>query len=164
MKPIIQSEKWVLQQSLIQIDGSDNATIIIARASEDAVAKNTLPDIAVGSNIKAIYCELWLLSATSGIGTFIVTVEKSVNDAAIPIPFGNMTALDSYANKKNIFYTSQGVIGDMNSNAVPVVRQWVRIPKGKQRMGRGDQMIINVTAQVPTDLSICGVFIYKTYQ
>ena len=73
--------------------------------------------------------------------------------------------LNDYPNKKNILKTSQGVIGDANTNTTPVFREWIAIPKGKQRMGLGDRLMLNVSclAEAANDLEICGMFIYKEY-
>ncbi len=161
MKPIIQSEKRIVQQSLVVIPGSDSNSIIIARAKRDVTG---LPDVEIGTTIKAVYCELWYQGSSAQPGTAISTLEKLPNDGTIPVPFGNMTALDAYTNKKNIFYSTQGIVGDSNSNPIPFVRQWIKIPKGKQRFGTGDTLLWNVAAQTPTDIEVCGLFIYKTYQ
>ncbi len=74
--------------------------------------------------------------------------------------FTNSATLDSYTNKKNLLYITQGVSPDANGNPVPVLRQWFKIPKGKQRFGLADALILNLSANVE-DMTHCGVFIYK---
>ena len=161
MRPIIQSQKRIVQQSFFTVLGGATGSIIIARAERDATG--AVPDIEIGTVVKAVYCELWLITDALEPGTFVATLEKLPLDATLPIPIGNMTALDTYTNKKNIFYTTQGVVGMNTTNPIPVIRQWINIPKGKQRFGLGDQLIFTVGAQTTEDLEICGVFIYKAY-
>jgi len=73
--------------------------------------------------------------------------------------------LHDYPNKKNLFKTSQGLLGDANSNAVPIFREWIAIPKGKQRIGLGDTLVFNLAAlgEMDQDVEVCGLVIYKEY-
>ncbi len=58
---------------------------------------------------------------------------------------------------------TQGVFGDKFTNSVALVRQWFKIPKGKQRFGLGDQLF--VTAQsTGQDFQLCGFATYKEYK
>ena len=103
----------------------------------------------------------WISSTDTAIGSFTITIEKNAAGAA------NMTAaqsvaLHAYPNKKNILYTTQGLSAGSVSNPQPVVRQWIKIPKGKQRFGLGDRLTINILATA-TNLQFCGQFIYKSY-
>jgi len=67
-----------------------------------------------------------------------------------------------YPNKKNIFFASQGVIGDLTTQAIPVHRGWVKIPKGKQRFGLGDRFAMTVAA-TGAEIEFCGMSTYKEY-
>ena len=75
----------------------------------------------------------------------------------------DITSMNSYANKKNILYTTQGVLGDTNSNPIPAMRGWFKIPKGKQRFGLGDKLNLNITSLTADGMENCGIFIYKEY-
>ncbi len=126
---------------------------------------NALPfQVIEGSVIKAIYLEFWLSSnGASGTETqFNLTVEKK-REAEADMTFGQSAALGAYPNKKNILYTSQGIV---NSNAVsgtvPIIRQYILIPKGKQRFGLGDQLMVNISAIGA--LQFCGISTYKEYR
>jgi len=57
-------------------------------------------------------------------------------------------------------YTTQGLTSEQNANAVPIIRQWFKIPKGKQRFGLGDQMVLNISA-AQEGVENCGMFIFK---
>ncbi len=133
----------------------------------DAIAKDTVrtltSQVSEGAIVKAIFVEWWLKSnASAGEDLqFIFTVEKLVSDAT-SASAAEMLSLQSYTNKKNILFTSQGVIGDLTTQAIPVHRGWIKIPKGKQRMGFSDRIIINV-APVGFAMQSCGLTIYKEY-
>jgi len=142
-----------------------------ARFNMDAVKAVVAPGSAIvqnvieGAIVKAIHIELWMIhkGLTALTTQFILTVEK-VPVNAILSTFSNMLNLQAYNNKKNILYTTQGVIGSsVDGPTIPIIRNWILIPKGKQRMGLGDQIIITV-ATVTQDLEVCGMFIYKEYR
>ncbi len=117
-----------------------------------------------GSIIKAIHFEYWIVSdAIAGTATqFVMTIEKSPSGVSDPT-FADMLNLGGYKNKKNILYTTQGLVTTDNvGSAIPVIRDWLKIPKGKQRMGQEDRMIITF-ATVDNGLDICGMSTYKEY-
>ncbi len=147
MRSPINSVKHFVQQT--------NATIasggILSTVAVDAVTKNqdrtATNMVEEGCVIKAIFVEVWIKSNASA-GTscqFIATVEKLVSDAS-SITATEMANLQSYTNKKNVLITSQGVLGDLTTQSLPIFRQWIAIPKGKQRMGFTDRVLINVAA------------------
>ncbi len=94
-------------------------------------------------------------------GTSIAILEKLIGDGSPPV-LGDMLALHDYANKKNVLWTHQGLSSDQNTNAVPVLRGWVKIPKGKQRFGQGDSFELEMLAQVD-GFNFCGLAIFKEY-
>ncbi len=117
-----------------------------------------------GSVIKAVHLEYWIIAeAASGSSTqFVMTLEKSPS-AVVDPAFSDMLNLGGYKNKKNILYTTQGiVVSDTVGQAVPIVRDWFKIPKGKQRFGQGDRLLVSF-ASVDTALNICGISTYKEY-
>ncbi len=87
-----------------------------------------------GAVIKAVYIEFWLkgLGASDAITQFNMAIYKNpggTNDL-VAADLLNMMAYD---NKKNIFYATQGVIGGVGGGqSVSPIRQWIKIPKGKQ--------------------------------
>ena len=112
-----------------------------------------------GAIISAVYIEMWILAGSSQPGSFTISLEKRIGGQPA-MTFLNSATLDSYPNKKNILYTTQGLSPDANGNPVPIMRGWYKIPKGKQRFGLSDSLILNMSANVE-DMSHCGVFIYK---
>ncbi len=122
-------------------------------------------DVREGSVIKAIHIELWIVGngATGTSTQFIVTVQKYPS-GTIDITNAQALNLQAYPNKKNILYTTQGNSGSVKdgTNSVPVIREWIAIPKGKQRMGFGDRIQVDVST-IGQTLLVCGMFIYKEY-
>ncbi len=121
--------------------------------------------VSEGSLVKAIYVERWIggTGATGVQSQFTLTVEKKRQLEA------NMTNaqannLGAYPNKKNILFTSQGIVPSLidGGSTIPIIRGWVKIPKGKQRMGLDDRVMVNIAAV--TSLRRCGIEIYKEYQ
>ncbi len=118
-------------------------------------------EVQVGTTVKAFYFEIWLLAGSQQPGSITVTVEKIPANASLPT-FTDMATLNVYPNKKNILYTTQGLTPDANGNPIPFVRQWIPIPKGKQRFGLDDKMVFTISANVE-DCTFCGLVIYKGY-
>ncbi len=160
MKPPINSVKHIVQKSLTSTSGIGELLVsTIALAVEGApTLANQVP---IGSLIKAVYVEIWTLATAQQPTTTNVTVEKIESGASV-MTFNESQDLHSYSNKKNIFMTHQGLVGDANSNPTPQIREWIKIPKGKQRMGLGDALNINVSG-ITEEIQICGVFIFKSY-
>ncbi len=122
-------------------------------------------DVSEGSLIKAIHFEYWLLgNASAGnVTQFVMTIEKSPSNTSGPT-FADLLNLGGYHNKKNILYTTQGIVGNQTDGpAIPVIRDWLKISKGKQRMGQEDRILISF-ATVENAMNICGISTYKEYQ
>ncbi len=163
MRAPIVSRKHIVQHTQFVVASAAVTTFddIHAVAIQDV---NTAAEVVEGSVIKAVYVEMWLTSNTSvePAGSLVMIVEKS-QSANIEPSFTNMTTLDAYENKKNILYTTQGIVGSNTANPVPFIRQWIKIPKSKQRFGLQDKLRIVVAAIGAEDLSGCGLTIYKSY-
>ncbi len=122
-------------------------------------------DVKEGSIVKAVHVEYWLANngASSQTGQFNFIIEKvPANQASVTA--AQILNLGAYTNKKNILFTSQGIQGSAidGQSALPVVRDWMLIPKGKQRMGLSDRIVVSF-APVGIDFQVCGVTIYKEY-
>ena len=103
---------------------------VVTAVAQNAVAATT--DVVEGSIVKAVFIEIWLKSkASAGSDTkFQLAVEKNPAGSA-PVTFIEMNNLMAYENKRNIYFYSQGVMGDLTTQALPVIRQWFKIPRGK---------------------------------
>ena len=161
VRPTINSEKHINQRSLVTIDSGTIANINIAAATESPSAPS---EVRIGASIKACYVEMWYVGSSSQPVIQTSTLEKKVAgvDSMTQV---QSQLLDDYPNKKNILFSSQGIVGDANTNPVPLLRGWYKIPKGKQRFGQGDSLVLNISAigEAQNDLEICGLFIFKEY-
>ncbi len=159
MKPIIHSTKHYVQLTLTNVTtGLLVSTNIIQ--SVLSVSANLANEVTEGANVKAVFVELWLIGGTAD-QFFTITLEK-VPGAGNTQTFSESTALFSYVNKKNILYTTQGLApNDGVGQPVPLIRQWFKIPKGKQRFGLNDMLNLNISSRGDGTLTVCGFFLYK---
>lgn len=156
---------------LIHLNGATILTGTVLRQiiidSVVAPAAAAATNVTQGSIIKAVYVEMWIgangVSGTSSI--FNMNIEKQSGDMSAQT-FAESSNLSSYDNKKNILYITQGILGTFKdgNQIVPAIRQWFAIPKGKQRFGLGDSLVLNISALASTDLVACGMFVYKEYR
>ncbi len=159
VRAVINSAKRVAQYPLATVTGNMFAanTIAVVRQSPDL---SVATQVAVGTVIKAVYVELWINAGGMNIGSVVTTVEKSIAESVMT--FGDSTNINGYVNKKNIFEIHQGSTAEQNANPVPFFRGWIKIPKGKQRFGLGDSLLLNISA-LADDVQFCGVAIFKAY-
>jgi len=141
MRAPINSIKHYVQRTNISISsGAGNSEIVVA-----AVPNTSLPtatkDVVEGAIVRAIYLEYWIkgLGASDAVTQFNFAVFKNPggsNDMSV----ADSVNLMGYDNKKNVFFASQGVLGGVGGGqAIPVIRQWIKIPSGKQRLGLKDE-------------------------
>ncbi len=162
MVPPINTVKHYVQTSIGVIATGVLESIPIVNAVV-APATGTSADVKEGSVVKAVYIERWLSGNLLDQTTqFTLTVEKKREQEPV-MTFAQSQNLGAYPNKKNILYTTQGVVNSIQSGAptVPVIRQFMLIPKGKQRFGLDDQLVVNIAAIV--SLVRCGVATFKEY-
>ncbi len=159
----INSVKHIVQRANVAIaSGAILVVNVVDALTKGATRSNTF-DVEEGAMVKAVYVEAWIKSDASA-GT---SVQQNTYFEKIPANAAGMTYtqslnLQSYENKKNVLFSSQGNLGDLTTQAVPVIRQWIAIPKGKQRMGFGDRLTLSV-ASTGASIDLCGLFIYKEY-
>ncbi len=162
LAPIISVKHYV---SKINASLASGAILNVdAVVSVVAPATSATNQVQEGSVVKAVYCEIWAKSkAAAGASTqYNVAVEK-VPANAPDMTFAQMANLMAYLNKKNILLAQQANLGDTNTQAVPVLRGWIKIPKGKQRFGFGDKFTVNLTA-TGASVDFCGLFVFKEYR
>ncbi len=161
VRPIINSEKRIVQTSLTQVTAGNVANVTLAIAKQDPLATSP-QDVKVGTSIKAIFVEYWFIGSAAQPPTVTATISKI--PGGVPVPDAlQMQDLNGWNNKKNILKTTQGFVGDSNTNPVPLFREWIKIPKGKQRFGISDRIVLSVKAIVTDDVEFCGVAVFKAY-
>ncbi len=156
----VHSTKHYVQQSLATVTGGAQTNVLIAQGVS-APSANLGNEVREGATVKAVFIEMWVRSSSATPSTVLMTFLKTV-DLQTPL-FADMTGLFNYTNKKNVFYHTQGLVNDNDANAIAFVRQWFKVPKGKQRMGLGDSLFLSIAAQAPVDVQICGFATYKEY-
>ncbi len=157
----IHSTKHYLEQTLGNI-GPGLLTSLNIVTAVAVVDKNISNEVEEGATIKAVYVEMWITSDDVTQSSFTITLEK------IPAGAGAMTyaesiTLQSYPNKKNIFYKTMGLVAPKLEPPLPIIRQWFKIPKGKQRFGLGDTLRLNISG-ITDGINFCGFYTYKEYQ
>ncbi len=161
MRAPIRSEKHYVQMSLTTVAASTINTKVLIDAVKMA-DKSTVAQVLEGAVVKAVFVELWVLGSSAN-ATFIATLTKFPSGLA-PFSTTDMAALGGADNKKNILYVTQGLASNDGIAApLPVIRQWFKIPKSKQRFGLGDTLELQVFAQQAVAVDICGVAVYKEY-
>ncbi len=161
MKPVIHSTKHFHQITLSTATtlATSDTTIISA---VDVAAKNAANEVEEGATVKAIFFEMWTIGSVSD-QFFTAVLYKLPAAAAVPT-FTNMTNLTDWVNKKNILWTSQGLASnDGIGNPVAIHRNWLKIPKGKQRFGLGDKLLFTIASRGSGTITFCGFAIYKEY-
>ncbi len=158
MRPIIQSRKHYVQESLQTVLAGNISIMNIAVAADIPGTSNV--EIHTGSVVKAVYVEMWARSGDTSGGSVLISLFKGVDGQSMT--FVDQTNLNDYNNKKNVLYHTQGNTNESKADATPFVRGWFKIPKGKQRMGLGDTLRLAISAQA-LDVIVCGFFTYKEY-
>ncbi len=160
MRPIVNSDKRIVQVTLNTVAVGTVGSVALVNVQLDPVATSP-SQVDVGTVVKAIYAEVWVLSDGQQPSTVTTIIEKvpAGQDSADATQMGNLT---SYTNKKNILEMHQGLVGDANANPIPFYRGWIKIPKGKQRWGIGDRLVFTLKS-ITEGTEFCGVFIFKAY-
>ncbi len=162
LAPLVTIKHMINIENAQVASGTAGSIELIQAVGQSAVSQTT--DVVEGSVVKTIYIELWIKSfAGAGEDTKFQLVIEKLPQNANPITFAEMNNLMAYPNKKNILYTSQGVLGDLTTQSIPIVRQWFMIPKGKQRFGLGDELVVSLSATAAV-IQRCGLSIYKEWK
>ncbi len=163
MRPQVHSRKHYVQLSRSTAAANAEIELVIAD-SQIITAANLVNEVVEGSSVKAVFVELWALS-DGNAGSTIVTLTKFPTNLA-SWTFAEMAAMGSAANKNNVLFFHQGLAAnDGVGNPVPLIRQWFKIPKSKQRQALADRIILQMACQTPgTDtIDFCGFATYKEY-
>ncbi len=159
MRPVINSEKHYVQFSLFAIASGALSVLEVVRGV--TASPVTASHVREGAVVKAVYIEMWGTSDDTGAGSCVTTVEKTVGDGS-PMTAAESASLNSYRNKKNIFFTQQGLLGPNTQYPMNLIKGWFKIPKGKQRIGLDDKIRVNILGQ-SNGMSACGFATYKEY-
>ncbi len=164
MRAVINSIKHYVQLDNTVVGSAAVRVEDLVNAVTQSAAGAATDEVLEGSIVKAIYIEMWIKSgATAGNDTKFQLALEKLPAGGTPLTFAGMNNMMAYVNKKNVFYFTQGVIGDLTIQGVPVVRQWFKIPRGKQRFGLGDRFVVTISA-TGFNIDTCGFATYKEYK
>ncbi len=158
MRPKVHTEKHIVQSSLFAVAAAAITRINIVKGLQAPVAA-TATNVREGSTISAVYVEMWLTGDDAVASTCIATLEKSIAGGTA-MTVAQSASLDSYPNKRNIFHTFQGLLPPNTQYPMAAVKGWFKIPKGKQRFGIDDRLVLNIHGQ-SDGVTGCGFFIFK---
>ncbi len=161
----INTVKHYVHRTNISVSTGTNRTEVLADAVVAPATSNAF-DVREGAIVKAIHLEYWINSdgATGTTVQFVLIVEK-VPANQDSVSTAEIVNLGAYPNKKNILYTTQGNLGASvdGQSSVPLLRSWMLIPKGKQRMGLGDRIVLTMQPIGSVGAAFCGLTTYKEY-
>ncbi len=160
VRAMVHSIKHVVQFSIASLlSGNVRENVIATAVARQDVDLPT--EVQEGSSIKAVYLEYWYIGDGATTSELITAVAKIPTSGA-GMTAGELQAIQTYPNKKNIFEIHQGLLGKVGTNPVNVFRHWIKIPKGKQRFGLGDKLSVNSFAG-GADFFLCGFATFKEY-
>ncbi len=162
LAPIVSIKHMINIENASIADNARRSFQLIAGVAQTAVVN--VQDVVEGSIIKAVYLELWFKgNAVAGTEDKFQLIIEKVPAGQTAITFAQMNSLMGYENKKNILHSAQGVTGDLTTQALPIFRGWLKIPKGKQRFSIGDELRYAVSTTGAT-ANNCGLCIFKEFK
>ncbi len=163
LAPINTVKHYVHRTNVSIASGAVNANTLVDAVVAPATANAF--EVKEGAVVKAVHLEYWVIGSgtTGNTSQFMGILEKvPVNSASVTS--AQILNLGAYPNKKNILYSTQGVIGQAvdGQAGVPIIRDWALIPKGKQRFGQTDRLVWTVGA-IGASVNLCGLTTFKEY-
>ncbi len=156
MKATINSDKHYFQTPVVQVASGTRLNINVVTVDNALVNAS---DVRVGAVVKAVYLEYWVDGDTAS--KTVQAMFQKRPSGVDNISYAEMQNLGAYDNKKNILEHHEG-LAPSGGNVLPLFRGWMSIPKGKQRMGLGDNLTVSVAATA-TDVNLCGFATFKEY-
>ncbi len=115
-------------------------------------------DADVGSKIMSMYYFIQIQPQAVASNVDLYIHQSPSNSLTMPTP----GATGGNINRKWILHEEKGVPGAANNGSPPLTfRGVVRIPKGRQRQGEADRIILRMTSATAYDA--CVKCIYKVY-
>ncbi len=165
LAPIVSVKHYVQQTNSLIVSGAIRNQVLVDAVPVGDAHGNAF-DVTEGSIVKAVHLDFWVMSdgATDTNTQFTAILEKVVAGQTAATS-AQLLNLGSYPNKKNIFHSFQGNLSAAVDGVNPITyaQGWLKIPKGKQRFGNGDSLVLSVTSTGQTCV-ICGMTTYKEYQ
>ncbi len=163
MKAPIQSRKHYFQIAQSTVAQAAIVNTVLCSAIEGA--RSQPQHVAEGALVKAVWLEVWCQQdSASVVGSFTAGFYKNPGGTNVLLS-ADAAAIHDYDNKKNLFYTTQALSPINDSGLMLLHKGWIKIPKGKQRMGLGDELTFFIRNNNATaiDIDFCGLAVYKEY-
>ncbi len=159
MRPRVKTKKHFVQVTLsTATTGTTNVELFLS--SVETTLANTNVEVAEGSIVTAFYAEIWAIGSVSD--QFFTAIICKLPGGVGNVLQADLVDLNSYDNKKNIFYTTQGLASnDGIAGPYPLVKGWFKVPKSKQRFVLGDKLQFAISSRGSATITYCGFFMYK---
>ncbi len=156
MRPVIHSRKEIVDSTLLGVTGGVVSNVLVADAINDYTG--LVGQVETGSVIKSIYLFVQILPSATGTANVDFYVIKRPNGITDPVP----GAVGGTSARKYVLHEEKGIPGNASDGAYPLTfKGVVRIPKGRQRMGEGDD--IRIVLRGTDDYNACVKCIYKVF-
>ncbi len=165
LAPIVSVKHYVTRSNATLTTGTIENFVLIDAVTVAAAGANSR-DVTEGSVVKAIHLDFWILNiGASNSNTQWNAILEKVPAGQTAATAAQLVNLGAYPNKKNILHSFQGNMGASvdGVSPIPYMQGWFKIPKGKQRMGLGDRLVLSHTS-TGTSVRPCGLCVYKEYQ
>jgi len=161
LAPITSIKHYVHRANSVIATGNvltHSVVIAVAKGAARALPSN----VEEGAVVKAVHLEYWICGTLDAATSQFAFIVYKLPAGQVVADATDMANLGSWDNKKNILFSSQGVLPEgESSQSIPVIREWIKIPKGKQRFGLNDSF--RVTFFSVGTLQVCGLATYKEY-
>ncbi len=157
LRPRVDTVKHYVQTVATAVASSATLPIVLVQAVARGASRANTFTVEEGSTVTAIYLEYWISGVTlDKTATWFIVKRPS---ALVTPTFSETQNLQAYTNKRNILNAGQG-LAPSSGNVLPIYKQWIKIPRGKQRMALGDIIQLQVSG-VGTTVTVCGFSTYK---
>lgn len=153
----INSIKNILDATSIGVAGAVNTTIDLI-TTVNSYAGGAI-EVPTGAVVRAVYVFIQIIpQAAQGICDFYIAKADAATVAVLPVP--GVTGGDPQ--RRFILHEEHGLPGVFNNGAAPLTfRGVIKLPRGRQRIGEGDRMV--VVGRCSTAYDFCVKAIYKFY-
>ncbi len=159
MRPRVTTRKHFVQKTLTTVATVSTDVTTFLQAVNPTLANLNI-EVKEGAVVSAFYVEMWVIGSVTN--QFFTAVIAKLPGGVGNILQADLVDLNAYDNKKNILYTTQGLASnDGIAGPIPILRQWFKVPKTKQRFGLGDRLQFALSSRGSDDIIMCGFFMYK---
>ncbi len=153
----INSVKNIIDGTFLGVTGGTNTEVQVAATVNDYSGANP-KDVPIGAKVSSIYLFVQMLPATGTANVDFYVMKRPVG---VGTPNPGATGGDSA--RKFILHEEKGIPGNAADGAYPLTfKGVVRIPRGRQRMAEGDQILVMLRGA--DQYNACVKCIYKFYQ